>query len=184
MSQWGAGPWTHSKNSSETQGFGFKSLLFRLHFQITWHIQRQLWTLSFSSASCLMDRLLPAAMGGLTGFPAGPPHPAFLLSFTPNSVHGNVPLPTSARPQEKSSVWSLDLRLSLGPSPSQPCPQSQPRGPLYCLTTPAFHLHSLYNMVWGFLCLFFFFNLQVHFARRLKYLLYCSVLKLEVSIVF
>lgn len=81
--------------------------------------------LSFSSASCLTDRLLPAAMVGLTGFPAGPPHPGFLLSFIPNSVHGNVPLPTSAHPQEESSVWPLDLPVSLGPSPSQPCSQSE-----------------------------------------------------------
>ena len=151
------------------RALGLRAFFSDFTFKITWHIQRQLWTLSFSSASCLTDRLLPAAMVGLTGFPAGPPHPAFLLSFTPNSVHGNVPLPTSARPQEKSSVWSLDLRLSLGPSPSQPCPQSQPRGPLSCLTTPAFHLHSLYNMVWGCLCLwvfFFFFFLICKFILQ------------------
>lgn len=155
-------------------------------FKITWHIPRQLWMLSFSSASCLTDRLLPAAMVGLTGFPAGPPHPGFLLSFIPNSVHGNVPLPTSACPQEKSLVWPLDLPLSLGPSPSQPCSQSEAtRSPLLfdhlCISPPFLIQHGLgLLMTLGF----FLFNLQVHFTRRLKYLLYSSVLKLEVSIVF
>lgn len=68
-----------------TQGLVFKSILSSLYFQnpLTCSEATLPWImLSFSSASCLTDRLLPADMVGLTDFPSSPAHPAFLLYQT------------------------------------------------------------------------------------------------------
>lgn len=158
-----------SRVLQRTQGLVFKSVLSSLYFQnhLTCSEATLPWImLGFSSASCFTDGQLPADMVGLTDFPTSPPHPAFLLSFVRISVHGKFPLPTSACcPQERRWAWPLGFRdlypLSLVYS-------LQPWNPLSCLTITAFHFHSLYSMVWGFLCLWVLLKLAGWFCKKVE----------------
>lgn len=129
----------------------------------------------------LTDRLLPAAMVEPDWFPSWPTTSWFPFEFHTKLRSWECPtshtLPT---PREKSSVWPLDLPVSLGPSPSLSLVHSlKPQSPPSCLTTSAFHLHSLCNIVWGCLCLwvfFFFFFLTRKFILQGRWSIFFTLL--------
>ena len=81
MSQRGAGPRTHNKNSSETQGFGFKSLLFRLHFQN--HLTYSEATLNAEFLFCFLPhgQTASCSYGGPDWFPSWPTTSCFPFEF-------------------------------------------------------------------------------------------------------
>ena len=187
ISQWGVGPWTLSKSSSETKGFGFKSPLFRLHFQN--HLTYSEVTLNAKFLFCFLPhgQTASCSYGGPDWFPSWPTTSWFPFEFHTKLCSWECPTSHLCPPPRRKLGLTLRPASFFGPFTFSALFTVWSHKILSCLTTSAFHLHSLCNMVWGCLCLWivvFFFNSQVHFARRLKYLLYSSVLKLEVSIVF